>query len=113
MTEEDSCQSLFVSKKSVQSFSGNLNLRKILNEIKAFKLFIYIHISFYIYLSFYLCMYSMYTLSKAELVGAKTVKGPSPARVSTRSAACTAANRVENWGEATTSSAMFWAGAWQ
>jgi len=24
MTEEDSCQSLFVSKKSVQSFSGNL-----------------------------------------------------------------------------------------
>ena len=111
MTEEDSCQSLFVSKKSVQSFSGNLNLRKLLNEIKTFKLFSYIYISFYLYLSFYLCI--LYTLSKAELVGAKTVKGPSPARVSTRSAACTAANRVENWGEATTSSAMFWAGAWQ
>ena len=51
------------------------------------------------------------TLSKAELVGANTVNGPSPARVSTRSAAWTAASRVENCGEATTSSAMFWAGA--
>ena len=50
-------------------------------------------------------------MAKAELVGANTVKGPSPARVSTRSAAFTAANNVENSGEATTSSAMLLAGA--
>ena len=36
------------------------------------------------------------TLSKASLVGAKTVKGPSEASVSTRPAAFTAANKVEN-----------------
>jgi len=37
----------------------------------------------------------MSTLSKAELVGAKSVKGPSPARVSKSSAALSAANSVE------------------
>ena len=36
------------------------------------------------------------TLSNASLVGAKTVNGPADARVSTRPAALTAANRVEN-----------------
>ena len=36
------------------------------------------------------------TLSKASFVGAKTVKGPSEASVSTRPAAFTAANKVEN-----------------
>ena len=36
------------------------------------------------------------TLSNASLVGAKTVKGPAEARVSTKPAALTAARRVEN-----------------
>ena len=36
------------------------------------------------------------TLSKASLVGAKRVKDPAEARVSTRPAAFTAANKVEN-----------------
>ena len=36
------------------------------------------------------------TLSNASLVGANTVKGPGEARVSTRPAAFTAANNVEN-----------------
>ena len=40
------------------------------------------------------------------LVGAKTVKGPGPARVSTNPAALTAARRVENLGLVDTSSAM-------
>ena len=39
---------------------------------------------------------SKLTLSKASLVGAKRVKGPAEARVSTRPAAFTAANKVEN-----------------
>ncbi len=38
-------------------------------------------------------------LAKASLVGAKTVKGPLPDRVSARPAADTAANRVENLPE--------------
>ena len=46
------------------------------------------------------------TLSNAELVGANTVKGPSEARTSTRSAALTAARRVENLGLVETSPAM-------
>ena len=51
------------------------------------------------------------TLAKASLVGANTVKGPSPARVSTRPAALTAAKRVDNCGVAMASSAMFFVGA--
>ena len=39
-------------------------------------------------------------------MGAKTVKGPSEASTSTRSAALTAARRVENLGLVETSSAM-------
>merc|ERR1719362_1415563 len=50
-------------------------------------------------------------LAKASLVGAKTVKGPSLVRVSTRPAALTAARRVESWGVAMASSAMFLVGA--
>merc|ERR1719225_2482927 len=50
-------------------------------------------------------------LAKALLVGANTVKGPSPARVSTRPAAFTAAKRVERSGVAMASSAMFLVGA--
>merc|ERR1719412_2504920 len=50
-------------------------------------------------------------LAKALLVGANTVKGPSPARVSTRPAAFTAAKRVERSGVAIASSAMFLVGA--
>jgi len=46
-------------------------------------------------------------LVEGRLVGAKTVKGPSPARVSARPAADTAASRVENSGAVETSSAMF------
>ena len=46
------------------------------------------------------------TLSKAELVGANTVKGPSEDRTSTRSAALTAARSVENLGLVDTSPAM-------
>ena len=51
-------------------------------------------------------LYFYYTLSKAELVGANTVKGPSEDRTSTRSAALTAARSVENLGLVDTSSAM-------
>merc|ERR1719184_731953 len=50
-------------------------------------------------------------LAKALLVGANTVKGPSLARVSTRPAAFTAANRVDSCGVAMASSAMFLVGA--
>ena len=46
------------------------------------------------------------TLSKAELVGANTVNGPSEDRTSTRSAALTAARSVENFGLVDTSPAM-------
>ena len=46
------------------------------------------------------------TLSNAVLVGAKTVKGPGPARVSTKPAALTAVRRVENLGLVDTNSAM-------
>ena len=45
------------------------------------------------------------TLSKAVFVGANTVKGPAPWRVSTRPAAWTAVNRVENLGLVATMSA--------
>ena len=48
----------------------------------------------------------MLTFSNAVLVGAKTVKGPGPARVSTNPAALTAARRVENLGLVDTNSAM-------
>merc|ERR1719221_2210090 len=54
---------------------------------------------------------SLGTLAKAALVGANTVKGPSLVRVSTRPAALTAASRVESWGAAMASSAMFLDGA--
>ena len=46
------------------------------------------------------------TLSKAVLVGAKTVNGPSPARVSTKPAAFTAVRRVENLGLVETKSLL-------
>ena len=45
--------------------------------------------------------------SKAALVGANTVKGPSPCRVSTRPAACTAATSVVWSFEFTAFSTMF------
>merc|ERR1719433_337685 len=48
--------------------------------------------------------------AKASFVGANTVNGPSPESVSTRSAACTAANKVDNWGVAIASSAIVWVG---
>merc|ERR1719447_263716 len=50
-------------------------------------------------------------LGKGVVGGANTVKGPSPARVSTRPAALTAAKRVESCGVAIASSAMFLVGA--
>merc|ERR1712198_584389 len=50
-------------------------------------------------------------LAKASLVGANTVKGPALARVSTSPAALTAASKVESWGVAMASSAMFLVGA--
>ena len=49
--------------------------------------------------------------AKASLVGAKTVKGPSPDKVSTKPAALTAANRVERAGVAMASSAIVFVGA--
>ena len=45
-------------------------------------------------------------MSNAELVGANTVNGPSEDRTSARSAALTAARRVENLGLVETSPAM-------
>ena len=50
-------------------------------------------------------------LAKASLVGAKTVKGPSPDKVSTSPAALTAASRVERAGVAMASSAIVLVGA--
>ena len=46
-------------------------------------------------------------MAKASLVGAKTVKGPAPARVSTRPAAVTAATNVLNLSSPTAISTMF------
>ena len=46
-------------------------------------------------------------MAKASLVGAKTVKGPAPARVSTRPAAVTAATSVLNLSSPTAISTMF------
>merc|ERR1712106_740788 len=50
-------------------------------------------------------------LAKASLVGAKTVKGLSPDKVSTSPAALTAASRVERAGVAMASSAIVLVGA--
>ena len=46
------------------------------------------------------------SLAKASSVGAKTVKGPGPSRVSTRPAALTAATRVLWMGELTAFATM-------
>jgi hypothetical protein len=48
-------------------------------------------------------------LAKASFVGAKTVNGPAPDRVSARPAAFTAATRVEKSGLAAAMSTMVWA----
>ena len=45
-------------------------------------------------------------LANASLLGAKTVKGPSPLRVSTNPAAVTAVTRVDKSGVATAASTM-------
>ena len=55
---------------------------------------------------YYKVLLQLLTFSKATFVGAKTVKGPGPLRVSTRPAALTAARRVENLELDTTSSAI-------
>mgnify|MGYP000391411717 CR=1 FL=1 len=47
--------------------------------------------------------------ANASLVGANTVNKPAPFNVSTKSAACTAATKVENWGASIATSTMSYA----
>ena len=86
--QEDGLELLLVGEEGVKSISRDLKNQQMKDSI------------------FSLEIQDPTTLSKAELVGANTVKGPSEDRTSTRSAALTAARSVENLGLVDTSSAM-------